>query len=120
MGFSNKIVPHFSYRFWCWKLKLNGVLKMLSLLSGFSYSGDDELLVLEGLRGSDDEQGVWFSYDMSRKGTLSITLAYDAADKDIVQVTVEADDSMADRIRLIDEIQSTMKRLEVDDEFVSS
>ncbi|WP_400190355.1 hypothetical protein [Hymenobacter sp. B81] len=106
----------FDYHFWCWKPKLNAVLKMLSLLSDFRYNVADEPLVLAGLRGTDDERGWWFPYDLSCNGTLSVTLAYDAADSDIVHVAVLADPSMAGSIRLIDQIQCVLKQVEVADE----
>lgn len=83
--------PTVSLGFWCWRPKLPGVLTMLALLSGYGFGRDDEDLVWEGLRGTNDEQDAWLEHNLSFNGArLLVRLAYDAADADIVHVRVRS------------------------------
>lgn len=87
---------------------------MLALLSGYGYTRDDEAVVWKGLRGTDDEAGLWFTYDLSRHIILGLDMAYDNADTAIVHLAVKAPADLTDRIQLIDAIQSTFAQMEVE------
>ncbi|GAB2943235.1 hypothetical protein GCM10027048_04810 [Hymenobacter coalescens] len=58
----------------------DGVLTMLSLLSGYGCTRDAEAIVQEGLRGTDKEADVWFAYDLSCNTNFHVDLANDNED----------------------------------------
>ncbi|MCB2377347.1 hypothetical protein LGH70_07135 [Hymenobacter sp. BT635] len=104
----SELVQH---SFWCWKQKLQGVLQLLSLLSGYVYSEADATTVAHGLHitNADDKQVQ--PYDLSGKnGQCYVELSLDADNRDIVFVTTTASGAFQERIVFLAQLQEALKQ----------
>ncbi|TGE28101.1 hypothetical protein [Hymenobacter metallicola] len=102
------------HSFWCWKHKLQGILQLLSFLSGYAYSEADADAVAYGLHTTDTDQRRVLPYDLSGiNGQCRVELALDADDRDIVFITTTASGALQERIVFLSQVQEVLKTIEV-------
>lgn len=94
-----------SYQFWTWKHKLGAVLTMLSLVMSRSFSPEELAYVKYELTGSNYDEGKWFDWPI---GELSLKMATDKDDPDIIHLSVRGTQQYYERIKLVDAIQATL------------
>ncbi|RSK29759.1 hypothetical protein [Hymenobacter metallilatus] len=104
-----------TYQFWCWKHKLQGVMQLLSLLSGYVYSEADADTVAYGLHPTNADKHQSFEYDLtSTHGQCRVILALDENNRDIVFVATIASTALQERIQFLARLQELLKTIEVD------
>lgn len=101
--------------FWCWKHKLFGVVYFLHMLAGRHFSEDSYNVLLEELRHTNSEKNDWFVSDISIVlGIWHLILALDRDDRDIVAIRIKAPSEFQERIRFLDQIQSSLSTIEIE------
>lgn len=63
-------MKHIEYGFWFWSHKLNGILRMLSSISGYYIDEQEYEIINEELRNTNNEENIWSEYDFSKGDTL--------------------------------------------------
>ena len=105
------------YGFWCWKPKLFGVVHFLYMLAGRTFSADFYGVMLEELRNtnSNSDGNDWSVHSISIvPGIWQLTLALDEDDRDIVAIKIKAPAEFQERIRFLDQIQSSLQTTEIE------
>ena len=103
------------HSFWSWKHKLQGILQLLSLLSGYSYSETDAEGVAYNLHTTNADNNQSLRYDLSGvNGQCQVELALDEDDRDIVFITTTASEALQERILFLAQLQEALKTVEVD------
>ena len=101
--------------FWCWKHKLFGVIYLLYMLAGRHLSEDSYNVLLEELRHTNSKKNDWFVSDISIvPGIWQLALALDGDDRDIVTIRIKASSEFQERIRFLDQIQSSLSTIEIE------
>ena len=74
--------------FWIFKRNLIGIVAAISDLDNFDIGQSELDEIKYGLTGTSDEKGNWFEYRLNK---LSLKLALDQADTDIVHIELSGD-----------------------------
>ena len=101
--------------FWCWKPKLFGVVYFLHMLAGRRFSEDSYNVMLEELRDTNSNKNDWSVHNISIvPGIWQLALAIDEDDSAIITIRIKAPSEFQERIRSLDQIQSSLKIIEIE------
>jgi hypothetical protein len=103
--------PDYEYSFWFFKHKYIWVIEMLGLVIDYEFAdGELDGMYLSLDDTNDEDKSKWSGgLHYGNKGTLYISSALDAEDRDIVHILISANEKLKPKIEFVDLLQCKYK-----------
>jgi hypothetical protein len=103
--------PDYEYSFWFFKQKYIWVIEMLGLVIDYEFAdGELDGMYLRLAHTNDEDKSTWSGgLHYGNKGTLYISSALDAEDRDIVHLLISSNEKLKSKIEFVDLLQCKYK-----------